>query len=207
MNSGGGGPRVLAIAGGPRRHGNSEQLLDACIDGARRAGADVTKVVVATYGLSPCRGCNACSLTGECVIADRMREIYPLIDSADAVVIGSPVFFATVPGVLKVFYDRMQPYWARRHVLKEEPGPRRPGAYLMARGGGDPFGFDAAEMTTRSVFAVLGIDVVGEVKVEGVDSPSDIGRRPEALSEARDLGLTIADVARPDAPGDVTSKA
>ena len=103
-------PRVLCVAGSPRRHGNSERLLDAFIQGVNNSGGLAEKVVVAEYGITPCRGCNSCSDTGECIIRDRMYEIYALIDAADAIVVSSPVYFATVPAVLKAMYDRCQPY-------------------------------------------------------------------------------------------------
>jgi multimeric flavodoxin WrbA len=183
---------VLGIAGSPRRHGNSEQLLDACLDALAGAGVETRKVVAVEMGIEACRGCNACSLTGECVIRDRMREVYPLLEEASAIVVASPVFFATVPAVLKALYDRCQPYWARVHVLKEEPLPSRPGGYLLVRGGGDPYGFDAAAKTTRSVFAVLSVRPVLHFEYEGLDSPSDAARHPEALEGARTLAADLA---------------
>lgn len=185
-------PLVLGIAGSPRRNGNSEQLLDACLAGAVDGGARVRKLVVTDYTIEPCRGCNSCSLTGECVIRDQMREVYAAIDSAQAIVVASPVFFATVPGVLKVLFDRIQPYWARTHVLKHPRPARRPGALLLVRGGGDPYGFVAAEYAIKSVFAVLGIDCLGEMKVTGVDSASDVSRHPDELDRARELGAQVA---------------
>ena len=39
---------VLGLSGSPRRHGNTETLLDAVLEGAREAGADVEKVVLRT---------------------------------------------------------------------------------------------------------------------------------------------------------------
>ena len=173
-------PVVLGIAGSPRRHGNSEQMLDACLGGVVEAG------------ITPCRGCNACSLTGECVVRDGMRDVYPRLDAADAIVVASPVFFATVPAVLKMLYDRCQPYWARRYVLKEPVRGKRPGGMLVARGGGDPFGHECATATTRSVFAVLRVSYDAEHVVAGVDSPGDIGRHPDALSRAREIGAELA---------------
>jgi multimeric flavodoxin WrbA len=185
-------PLVVGIAGSPRRRGNSEQLLDSALAGAAEAGARVVKLVAVDLGISQCRGCNACSLTGECVQRDRMREVYEALDSADALIVASPVFFATVPGVLKTLYDRCQPYWARIHVLKQPPPPKRPAGLLLVRGGGDPFGFRAAIDTTRSVMAVTGFDLAEELKVEGVDSPSDMGRHPDGLAEARAIGARLA---------------
>ncbi len=183
---------ILALAGGPRRHGNSEQLLDAAAQGASAEGAEVLKLVVAELDFEPCRGCNACSLTGECVIRDGMREAYAALDRADGLLVASPVFFASVPARLKAFYDRCQPYWARVHVLKEPKPARRPAALLLARGGGDPYGFRSAVEPTKSVMAVVGFRLGWELKVEGVDSPSDMGQRPGSLAEARAIGAALA---------------
>jgi multimeric flavodoxin WrbA len=183
---------VLGIAGSPRRDGNSERLLDACLAGARAAGAPVFKLPVVEYGIAPCRGCNACSLTGECVVKDRMGEVYALLDSAAAVVVSTPVYFATVPAVLKGLYDRCQPYWARRYQLGRPAPEKRPGGLLVVRGGKDPYGYECAVTTTRSVFAVIGLRVAEPLVLEGVDSPSDIGRHPDARLAATALGAEVA---------------
>lgn len=185
-------PLVLGIAGSPRRHGNSDLLLDAALRGAEGAGARTRRLIASAANLRPCLGCNACSLTGECVQHDGGPAVYAAIDEADAIIVASPVFFATVPGVLKVLYDRMQPYWARRYVLKQPVPRRRPGGMLLVRAGGDPFGFSGASDATQSVFAVLGIDCLGEVLVEGADSAGDLAERADVLEEAEALGRAVA---------------
>lgn len=189
-------PLVLGIAGSPRRNGNSDRMLEAALAGARGTGASTRTLVAARLGINPCRGCNSCSTDGVCIQRDGAELLYEAIDSADAIIVASPVYFATVPAVLKIVYDRMQPYWARTHVLGHPRPPRRPGAILLVRAGGDPFGFDAAEATTRSVLAVLGIDVLGEVRVAGVDAPEDLSAtHPDELAEARRLGAQVAEEA------------
>lgn len=187
-----GGGFVLGIAGSPRRHGNSEHLLDHLLEGVEENGLRTVKLAVADAGILPCRGCNACSTTGECVVRDGMSDVYPLLDTADAIVVATPVFFATVPAVLKALYDRCQPYWARTHVLRRPRPALRPGDVLVVRGGGDPYGYECAVTATRSVFAVLGIDVGEPLAVEGVDSPSDMGRHADALERARAVGRELA---------------
>jgi multimeric flavodoxin WrbA len=185
-------PRVLCIAGSPRRRGNSERLLEACAAGIRAAGGEPDILVAVEAGVQPCRGCNSCSRTGRCVIvSDGMGDVNDRIDAADAIVVASPVYFATVPAVLKTVYDRLQPYWARVHRLGEPRPARRPGALLVVRGGGDPFGFRAAIDTTRSVFAVLGIDYLDELCVEGPDAAGDVLQYPEELARAAEIGAVI----------------
>lgn len=183
-------PRILGIAGSPRRHGNSDRLLDECLAGAQAAGAEIDRLVVSAAGIAPCRGCNLCSHDGHCVVRDGMQDVYPRLDAADAIVVASPVFFATVPAVLKCLYDRCQPYWARRYVLGQPIERRRPGALLLVGGGGDPFGHECAAKTTRSVFAVLGVDYTAELAIHA-DSPSDAGRLPDALARAREIGAGL----------------
>jgi multimeric flavodoxin WrbA len=190
-------PRVLCIAGSPRRHGNSEQLLDALARGVEAAGGTAVRLAAADAGARPCRGCNACSKTGSCIQRDGMDDVYALIDAADAVAVSTPVFFATVPGVLKIVFDRFQPYWARRHVLGQPaPAQKRPGAILVVGGGGDPFGTGCAFTAVKSVFAVLGVSAETTFECVGPDAASDIIDHPEALKRAEEIGALLVMQAR-----------
>lgn len=182
---------VLCIAGSPRRSGNSDRLLEAAAQGVTEAGGIARTLIVSEAGIAPCRGCNSCSKDGLCVVRDGMQAVYPMLDEADAFVVATPVYFATVPAVLKALYDRCQPYWARRYVLGQPIVRRRPGALLLVRGGGDPFGGDCAVATTRSVFAVLGIDLVDQLDLEGPDAPRDIESYPEAFARAHGIGREL----------------
>lgn len=191
-------PRVLCIAGSPRRGGNSDQLLDALERGVRDAGGTPVRLVATDAGAQPCRGCNACAQTGECVVRDGMDAVYAELDAADAIVVSTPVYFATVPAVLKILYDRCQPYWARRYVLGE-PAPllRRPGALLIVGGGGDPFGTSCAVAPSRSVMNVLGVALETVYECVGPDAASDMGHHPEALKRAEEIGRELVSAASP----------
>lgn len=195
-------PRILCIAGSPRRGGNSDRLLEACMEGIGEAGGEVDLLVAARSGAAPCRGCNSCARTGVCVITDGMDEVNKHIDVADALVIASPVYFATVPAVLKVIYDRLQPYWARTYRLGQSRPPRRPGAFLLVGAGGDPYGFRCAADPTRSAFAVLAVDPIAELCVKGPDVPGDILSRHEDLARAFDIGAQVVRAARVSGAGD-----
>ncbi len=184
--------RVLCIAGSPRRGGNSDQLLDALERGVRAAGGEPERLVATDVGAHPCRGCNACAQTGECVLRDGMDAVYSAVDRADAIAIATPVFFATVPAVLKIVYDRFQPYWARRYSLGEPaPEHKRPGALLVVGGGGDPFGTACAITPSKSVMNVVGVSLGIVYECVGPDSSSDMGHRPECLERAEEIGREL----------------
>lgn len=185
------GPVVLGIAGSPRRGGNSDALLDACLAGAEEAGARVERVTPSALDIRPCRGCNACAKTGECIQRDDMRSVYGLIDAASAIAVASPVYFAGVPAAMKALIDRMQPYWARRYVLGQAVPSKRPGALLLVRGGGDPYGFTGAEHNVRSAFAVIGVRVAAEEYVTGVDAAGEITAFADVLERAHAHGRAL----------------
>jgi hypothetical protein len=69
---------------------------------------------------------------------------------------------------------------------------RRPGGILLVRAGGDRFGFTGASDATRSVFAVLGIDCLDEVLVEGADSAGELANRTDVIAAAETLGREVA---------------
>jgi multimeric flavodoxin WrbA len=120
-----------------------------------------------------------------------MQAVYPRIDAADAIVIATPVYFATVPAVLKALYDRCQPYWARRFVLHQPLERRRPAALLVVGGGGDPYGNSCAIAPTRSILAILGADYAHELAVEA-DARGDAVAQEPAIRRAREIGEALA---------------
>lgn len=84
--------KILGISGSPRRHGNTETLLDSFLEGAKAAGASVEKVVLKEINYSPCRGCNACHKTGECIVKDDAPGLYEKILAADCLAVASPIY-------------------------------------------------------------------------------------------------------------------
>lgn len=185
-------PRVLCIAGSPRRGGNSDRLAEALLGGVNKAGGSGELLIASAAGAKPCRGCNACSKDGRCIQRDGMDAVYAAIDAADAIAICTPVFFATVPAVLKVLYDRFQPYWARRYVLGEPArDPKRPGALLIVGGGGDPFGTGCAITPSKSAMNVIGVSSEVVFECVGPDRPGDIMDRPDCLKRAEEIGREL----------------
>jgi multimeric flavodoxin WrbA len=161
------------------------------VEGARTAGAEIDRLIVTQAGIGPCMGCNGCAKDARCIVRDGMQEVYPRIDAADAIVVATPVYFATVPAVLKALYDRCQPYWVRRYLLHRPVERRRPGGLLVVGGGGDPYGNACAITTTRSVFAVLGLDYTAELAIQA-DARGDALVQPDSIARAEKVGSALA---------------
>ena len=52
-----------------------------------------------------------------CIYDDDMTGLYQVIQWADAIVIGSPVYFGTISGLLKNFMDRTRPLYILKNIL------------------------------------------------------------------------------------------
>ena len=110
--------KVLGISGSPHRHGNTETLLDSFLDGAKSAGAHVEKVVLKELAYTPCRGCNACHKTGDCVIQDDAIVLFNKILEVDAIAVASPIYSMGITAELKGLIDRGQYLWAQEIYFK-----------------------------------------------------------------------------------------
>lgn len=185
---------MLGIAGGPREGGNSEQLLDAVLAGAKAAGAGVEKVRAADLEMEGCRECGGCDRTGRCVVQDEMQSLYDKLLAADAVVFATPIFFMGVASQGKRVIDRAQALWVRRHRLRQDPKrPGRSGLFIATAGGSSDRVFDGARDTVRAFFAEIGVAWWGELVIRPLEGPKEVRAVPGLLESADALGRALAE--------------
>jgi multimeric flavodoxin WrbA len=109
--------RVVGICGSPRK-GNTEWMLRKLLEGIARDGAETELVLLREKEIKACDGCLSCEAGGRerkgiCRIEDDMQQIYSKLIEADALAIGTPVYFEMLSGLLKNFMDRTCPIWPR----------------------------------------------------------------------------------------------
>ena len=186
--------RILGISGSPRRHSNSEILLDRALEGASRSGAIIEKIVLNELCLKPCQGCYRCAENGVCVIKDDMRLIYGKLDKADGIIIASPIYFGSVTAQLKTMIDRFESYWVLKYVLKRPaPGNRhRKGVFLCCAGEDKTLFFRNAKDIIRFLFSTLDIEYSGDIFCGSLAEAGEISKRPDALKKSFGLGTKLA---------------
>jgi multimeric flavodoxin WrbA len=102
---------ILVLTGSPRNGGNSELLADAFIEGAEKKGHKVTKFKTAAKKIGGCKACQMCwSNKGACVFNDDFDELQPLIESADVLVLATPLYWFSMSAQLKNAVDRLYAY-------------------------------------------------------------------------------------------------
>ena len=104
--------RVLLLNGSPRREKSCTiRVAHKFVDGLRAAGdCEVEEINISDCRITPCLGCLSCwgRTEGECVIKnDDIPMLKEKILAADVIIESYPLYFFGMPGIMKVFTDRM----------------------------------------------------------------------------------------------------
>ena len=98
--------RVLAINGSPRENGNTRSFLDVALRRAAELGAETACVWLGDKTIRGCRGCYGCVKAKRCVVEDDFQSVFEAMLGADAILLGSPVYHASITPELKSLLDR-----------------------------------------------------------------------------------------------------
>ena len=103
--------KLIAVNGSPRRGENTAQLLQHAMLGAEEAGAQTEIVNLYSLNFKGCVSCFACKLKGrehgKCAMKDELSPVLEKIKEADAIVLGSPIYFMNISSGMAAFLERM----------------------------------------------------------------------------------------------------
>jgi len=205
---------ILGISGAHRKGRNTSFMVQEALRSAEKVKGVQTKFIeLSDFKIEYCRHCNKCIFApddyerksgGGCVIQDGMQEIYPLIEEADGIILGSPVYVSNVSGRMKTFLDRLRPV-----AFKGTLGYKVGGAVsvaLLAFGGQETTNtiihsaFHVAEAITVSGMATGGCGYSGPPL--GPRGHEDDGKNiavkddPYAMTSAMMVGRKVAETAK-----------
>jgi multimeric flavodoxin WrbA len=103
---------VIGINGSPRKQWNTATLVSKALEGAAAQGAATELFHLYDLNFKGCTSCFACKLRGgksygKCAMNDDLAPVLAKIATADALVIGSPIYFGTVTGETRSFLERL----------------------------------------------------------------------------------------------------
>jgi multimeric flavodoxin WrbA len=182
--------RILGIIGSPRKYGNTDVLVSRILEGARDHGASTERVSLADLKISECDGCYACwKGKHACSKADDMRDLYPRIAKADAIVFGTPVYWFGPTAIMKCFMDRFVYFTcpANRRKIRNKVGviavPFGDRTYAAS----DP----VVDFFTRCL-DYLEMRLIDKILVPGVTEPGEVRTREPVMAKCHDLGRRLA---------------
>ncbi|MDY2610117.1 MAG: flavodoxin family protein [Eubacteriales bacterium] len=98
---------VLLINGSPHANGCTATALRQVSDTLHTYGITTELYQLGTAPISGCLACRSCSKTGRCAIDDGVNRLLDAMQTYDALIVGSPVYYAGPAGQLCAFLDRL----------------------------------------------------------------------------------------------------
>ena len=99
--------KALLINGSPHAAGCTYTALSEVQKTLEQEGVETELIQIGNKDVRGCIGCGKCRELGKCVFDDVVNEIAPKFAECDALVVGSPVYYASPNGTLVSFLDRL----------------------------------------------------------------------------------------------------
>jgi multimeric flavodoxin WrbA len=182
--------KVLAINGSPRKGGNTELLIKEVFKPLEAEGIETEQIQIGGKAVNGCNACGKCrkEKDGRCHINNPvLNTCIEKMEEADAIILGSPVYFADITPELKALIDVSG--YALRGV--GNPLKRKIGAgVVVARRAGGMTAFDSINrffLITEMIIPGSSYWNIGFGKEKG-----DVLNDEEGLKIMRTLGENMA---------------
>lgn len=177
---------ILVLTGSPRKGGNSDQLADAFIAGAKHAGHTTVKYATADKQIKGCIHCDSCfSKSTACSISDDFVELAPLVEQADMIVFATPLYWFTFSAQMKAAIDKFHSFVIGGKTLKIQQC-----VLLVCGGNPDLSVFEGIVASYKSIARHMKWQDCGTILVPGVHGKKDVATT-DALVRAETLGKSV----------------
>ena len=177
--------KVLLINGSPHKEGCTFTALSEIADTLKKNGIESEIFHIGTKPIANCIACGKCRETGKCVFdTDGVNEIGARLNEFDAIVLGSPVYYAGPSGQLCSFCDRL--FFSNSKKM----AGKLAAAVVSCRRGGATASFDRL----NKYFTITNMQIVGSQywnMVHGF-TPEDVRKDIEGLQTMRTLAQNMA---------------
>lgn len=176
--------KILMINGSPHANGNTARALLELEKTLKAEGAEVETLHVGHLAVRGCVACGSCRKTGKCAFDDIVNEASPKFEAADALVVASPVYYASANATLVAFLDRL--FYSARFSKAMKVGA----SVAVARRGGLSSTFDEL----NKYFSISSMPIASSQYWNSVHgcAPGEAENDAEGLQTMRTLGRNIA---------------
>jgi multimeric flavodoxin WrbA len=176
--------KVLLVNGSPHEHGCTYTALHEVAETLHKHGIKTEILYLGKKPIPGCVACGKCRETGKCIVRDIVNEVAKELDHFDALIVGSPVYYAGPASQLTAFLERL--FFSSGSKMAGKLGA----CVVSCRRGGATAAFDRL----NKFFTIANMPVVPSQywnQVHG-QGPDDVKEDLEGLQTMRTLGENMA---------------
>ena len=176
--------KVLLLNGSPHPNGCTAAALQEMIRVFEAEGVETELIQVGNKDIRGCIACGSCGKTGKCVFNDLVNEVAPKFETADGLVVGSPVYYGSPNGTILSFMDRL--FYSTPFSKHLKVGA----AVVSCRRGGNTASFDVL----NKYFTISSMPIAASTywnQVHGFTA-ADVAKDKEGLQTMRNLARNMA---------------
>jgi multimeric flavodoxin WrbA len=176
--------KVLLVNGSPHAKGSTNSALIEVAASLEANGIGTELFHIGEQAIVGCIACRSCVKTGRCYVNDSVNVFLSRAETADGIIVGSPVHFASASGMLTAFLDRS--FYLKTRFFADKPAA----AVVVCRRGGATATFEQI----NKYFTISNMPVVSSQywnMVHG-NNPAEIKEDAEGLQTLRTLGVNMA---------------
>ena len=175
--------KVLILNGSPKANGNTMVAVNEMIKVFDEEGVETEVVQVGNKDVRGCVSCGSCSEKGKCVFDDVVNEIASELETADGLVVASPVYYASANATLIACLDRL--FYSSHFDKTMKVGA----SVVVARRGGCSATFDEL----NKYFTISGMPVASSQYWNSVHggAPGQAAKDLEGLQTVRTLARNM----------------
>ena len=176
--------KVLLINGSPKAKGNTAFALEQMAEVFADQGIDAEIIQVGHLPIRGCIACGSCYKTGKCIFDDAVNEVAEKLETADGLVLGSPVYYASANSTLTAFLDRL--FYSSHYDKRMKVGA----SIAVARRGGCSATFDQL----NKYFTISGMPVASSHYWNSIHGgkPGEAAQDAEGIATVRNLAKNMA---------------
>ena len=186
--------KIVAIAGSPRKNGNSTSLMRLAVEGAQERGATAVVFSAKEMNVAGRLACGSCKRAADavCVQNDDMHAVYAEIRDSDALLLASPVYFYGLTSWIKQVVDRcyaLMPF--EGGPAGEQPVPRIAAGkrlYVITTQADDSV-FYGYQVLSAIAYGMtwIGMKPAGQLIATSLEEPDDWKGRDDLIADAKAL--------------------
>ncbi len=176
--------KVILINGSPNEKGCTNRALTEVAETLKKEGVESEILWLGKRPVAGCIACGHCKKEGLCVFDDPVNDLARRADSFDALIVGSPVYYAGPSGQVMAFLDRL--FYTAGRKMAGKLGA----AVVSCRRGGASAAFDRL----NKYFMMNCMPVVSSQywnQVHG-NTPEEVEKDEEGLQTMRTLARYTA---------------